>query len=244
MDVLQNPKYSYLLGRQPFFYRVFKVLFYLYSKLVFSTYAPLSVLGRENIPNSSFIFCSNHNSHMDVALLAVSAKKSFNEFGMLAARDYWFENWIKRVAINTVMNLIPVDRGSSKNKKLSIKESEALCNAFMEYGQRNLILFPEGTRGNPGDLLSFKKGAARFALNLNKPILPAVIYGSHKIWPRGKIFFGLPTRINVYILEPIYPKSFLNGANPTEKEVDIAIKKMTSVLEKNIKEKVKTVYEQ
>lgn len=114
----------------------------------------------------------------------------------------------------------------------------------MEYGQRNLILFPEGTRGNPGDLLSFKKGAARFALNLNKPILPAVIYGSHKIWPRGKIFFGLPTRINVYILEPIYPKSFLNGANPTEKEVDIAIKKMTSVLEKNIKEKVKTVYGQ
>ena len=243
MDVLQNPKYSYLLGKQPFFYKIFKTLFYLYSKLVFSTYAPTSVVGRENIPDSSFIFCSNHNSHMDVALLAVATERSFNDFGMLAARDYWFESWIKRVSVNTVMNLIPVDRASNKEKELSIKDSEALCNAFMEYEQRNLILFPEGTRGNPGELLPFKKGAARFALNLNKPILPAVIYGSHKIWPRGKVFFGLPTKIKVFILEPIYPDSFLSGHNPTEKEIDLAISKMTKTLEKKIKDKVVTLYE-
>lgn len=243
MDVLRNPKYSYLVGKQPFFYKVFKTLFYLYSKLIFSTYAPLSVSGRENIPNSSYIFCSNHNSHMDVALLAVSASKSFNHFGMLAARDYWFDDWIKRVAINTVMNLIPVDRGSGEKKKLSIGESEALCNAFMEYGQRNLILFPEGTRGNPGEMLPLKKGAARFSLNLNKPILPAVIYGSHKIWPRGSVFFGLPTSINVYILEPIYPESFLSGVDSTDEEIDMAINNITDVLEKKIKEKVETLYE-
>ena len=243
MDVLQNPKYSYLLGKQPFFYKVFKTLFYFYSKLVFSTYAPTSVVGRENIPDSSFIFCSNHNSHMDVALLAVATKKNFNDFGMLAARDYWFESWVKRVSVNTVMNLIPVDRASNKDKELSIKDSEALCNAFMKYEQRNLILFPEGTRGNPGELLPFKKGAARFALNLNKPILPAVIYGSHKIWPRGKVFFGLPTRIKVFILEPIYPASFLSGHNPTEKEIDLAISNMTKTLERKIKDKVLTLYE-
>ena len=243
MDVLQNPKYSYLLGKQPFFYKTFKTLFYFYSKLVFSTYAPTSVVGRENIPDSSFIFCSNHNSHMDVALLAVATERSFNDFGMLAARDYWFESWIKRVSVNTVMNLIPVDRASNKEKELSIKESEALCDAFMKYEQRNLILFPEGTRGNPGELLPFKKGAARFALNLNKPILPAVIYGSHKIWPRGKVFFGLPTKIKVFILEPIYPGSFLSGHNPTEKEIDLAISNMTKTLEKKIKDKVLTLYE-
>ena len=243
MDVLQNPKYAYLLGKQPFLYKIFKTLFYFYSKLVFSTYAPTSVVGRENVPDSSFILCSNHNSHMDVALLAVATKKNFNDFGMLAARDYWFESWIKRVSVNTVMNLIPVDRASNKDKELSIKDSEDLCSAFMNYEQRNLILFPEGTRGNPGELLPFKKGAARFALNLNKPILPAVIYGSHKIWPRGKVFFGLPTRIKVFILEPIYPASFLSGHNPTEKEIDLAISNMTKTLERKIKDKVLTLYE-
>ena len=243
MDVLQNPKYAYLLGKQPLLYKIFKTLFYFYSKLVFSTYAPTSVVGRENVPDSSFILCSNHNSHMDVALLAVATKKDFNDFGMLAARDYWFESWIKRVSVNTVMNLIPVDRASNKDKELSIKDSEDLCSAFMNYEQRNLILFPEGTRGNPGELLPFKKGAARFALNLNKPILPAVIYGSHKIWPRGKVFFGLPTRIKVFILEPVYPASFLSGHNPTEKEIDLAISNMTKTLERKIKDKVLTLYE-
>ena len=180
---------------------------------------------------------------MDVALLAVAAKKNFNHFGMLAARDYWFENWIKRIAVNTVMNLIPVDRKSSDNKKLSIQDTEKLCNSFMNFENRNLILFPEGTRGEPGKILPFKKGAASFSINLNKPILPAVIYGSHKIWPRGKIFFGLPTKINVYILEPIYPESFLGGQNKTEETVNIAIEKITNMLEKKIKDKFEDIYE-
>ena len=63
---------------------------------------------------------------MDVALLAVATKKDFNDFGMLAARDYWFESWVKRVSVNTVMNLIPVDRASNKDKELSIKDSVTL----------------------------------------------------------------------------------------------------------------------
>ncbi len=242
MDALANPKYSYLLGSQAFYYKIFKTLFYYYSRFVFSTYAPLSVHGKENIPDSSFIFCSNHNSHMDVAVLAVSTNKDFNHFGMLAARDYWFENWIKKTAINTVMNLIPVDRGSGNNKKLSFKDSQDLCGAFMGFGNRNLILFPEGTRGKPGKIQPFKSGAARFSIGLNTPILPAVIHGSHKIWPRGKMFFGLPTKINAYILEPIYPKSFLKETQPSEKELGSAIKNMTLTLEDRIKKKALSLY--
>ena len=243
MDVLQNPKYSYLAGKQAFYFKIFKVLFYYYSRIVFTLYAPLKVFGRENLPDKSFIFCSNHNSHMDVAVLAASAKKNFNHFGMLAARDYWFDSWIKRTLVNTVMNLVPVDRKSSKIRKLSIDDTIRRCRSFMDYGQRSLIMFPEGTRGEPGKILPFKKGAATFSIKLDKPILPAVIYGSHKIWPRGKIFFGLPTKIHVYILDPIYPSSFLERANPSEEEVGEAIEKITLQLEKQIKEKASLLYE-
>ena len=243
MDVLQNPKYSYLLGQQPFYFKIFKTLFYYYSKLVFTIYTPLRVFGRENIPDKSFVFCSNHNSHMDVAVLAVSAERSFNHFGMVAARDFWVDSWIKRISVNTVMNLIPVDRGSSEDRKLSTQDTLSLCNSFMDYEQRNLILFPEGTRGNPGEILPFKKGAASFAVKLNKPILPAVIHGSHKIWPRGKIIFSWPTKIHVYILDPIYPESFLERENPSEDEVSEAVEKITLELEKKIKEKAGHLYE-
>ena len=243
MDVLQDPKYSYLLGKQPFYYKIWKTLFYYYSKIVFSTYTPVKVFGKEKMPNSSFIFASNHNSHMDVALLSAAAKKSFNHFGMLAAKDYWFDSWIKRTLVNTVMNLIPIDRKIDGVRNFSIEDTLSLCNSFMEYGQRSLVMFPEGTRGNPGVMVPFQKGPAIFSIKLNTPILPAVIYGSHKVWPKGKIFFGLPNSINVYILDPIYPNSFLVNNDPNEKEMDDAIKNMTAYLEKKIKEKARFLYE-
>ena len=113
----------------------------------------------------------------------------------------------------------------------------------MSFDNRNLILFPEGTRGEPGKILPFKKGAASFSFHLNTPILPAVIYGSHNIWPRGKIFFSWPSKINVYILDPIYPHSFVKSRNPSPDEIDDAIIEMTNNLENKIKKKAETLYE-
>ena len=57
----------------------------------------MTINGRKNIPKDSAILCSNHNSHMDVALISSAAGKSFNHFGMLAAIDYWFDSKIKNV---------------------------------------------------------------------------------------------------------------------------------------------------
>ena len=133
MDVLNNPKYSYLVKKQPFYYKIFKTLFYYYSKVVFTIYTPLTIQGQENIPDDSFIACSNHNSHLDVALLSVSTKKNYNQIAMLAAKDYFFDNWLRRISINMVMNLIPVDRKIDGVRKFSIKDTLALVRAFMDY---------------------------------------------------------------------------------------------------------------
>ena len=243
MDVFDDPKYSYLIEEQSFFFKIFKKIFYYYAKAVFSTYAPLHVYGRENIPNDSFIISSNHNSHMDVALLSVATKKDYNQIAMLAAKDYFFDSWIRRNLINMGMNLIPIDRKKNGVRKFSIEKTLALCGKFMEFEKRNLIMFPEGTRGKPGVLQPFQKGAAMFSINLNKPILPAVIYGSHKVWPKGKVFFSLPKNIHVHILKPIYPNKFITTDKPNKNEVDEAIINITSFLENTIKEKCKLLYE-
>ena len=242
MDVLDNPKYTYLVGKQPFYYKIWKILFYYYSKIVFTFYTPLRVYGRENVPDSSFIFCSNHNSHMDVALLSAAAQKSFNHFGMMAAKDYWFDRWTRRTLINTVMNLIPIDRKIKGDTQFPIQDTIKLCKTFMDYQQRSLIFFPEGTRGTPGKILPFKKGAARFSIDLGAPILPAVIYGSHIAWPRGN-FLMRPTGIEVYILEPIYPANFLETDTPSENDLIEASKKMISELEQAITKKAAELYE-
>ena len=230
MSILENPKYSYLIGKQSIFFRFWKKIFYYYCNTVFSLYTPVKISGRENLPSESAIFCSNHNSHMDVALISSAAGKSFNHFGMLAAIDYWFDSRIKKILTNFVMNLIPIARKSSaKDGSISFQDTITLCRRFMDYGNRNIVIFPEGSRGEPDKIKPFRNGAARFSLALNKPIVPIFIYGSFRAWPRGKVFMR-PCRITINILEPIYPNDYISE----DKADDLIAKEITSHLEKII----------
>ena len=167
---------------------------------------------------------------MDVALISSAAGKSFNHFGMLAAIDYWFDSRIKKMLTNFVMNLIPIARKSSANEgSISFQDTIALCRRFMDYGNRNIVIFPEGSRGEPDKIKPFRNGAARFSLALNKPIVPIFIYGSFRAWPRGRIFMR-PCRITINILEPIYPNDYISE----DKADDLIAKEITSHLEKII----------
>ncbi len=242
MNVLDNPKYSHLLKRQPFYHRIGKTLLYNWARFIFSWYTPLKVSGKNNIPDESFIFCSNHNAHLDVIALSLSAKKNFNNIGMLAAKDYWFDSILRRNIMKPVMNLIPLGRKSDSGKDISFEETLQLSNGFMKIDKRCIIIFPEGTRGEPDIMKRFRKGPARLAIGVNKPILPAVITGSGRSWPKGKIFFR-PGKIHVYILEPLYPKSFINNNDGNKRDLFEAAEQMTKELENRIKNKIKDLNE-
>ena len=111
---------------------------------------------------------------MDVALLSAAAGKSFNYFGMLAAKDYWFDSAVKRILTNFVMNLIPITRKSkNRSDSFSFEDTITLCREFMNLGKRNLVIFPEGSRGIPGEIKPFRKGAAQFSEELDVPIVPS-----------------------------------------------------------------------
>ena len=209
MFVLENPKYSYLIKKQPLFFQFWKKVFYYWCRFVFLWYTPVKITGRENLPYESAVFCSNHNSHMDVALISAATGKSFNYFGMLAAKDYWFDSSIKRVLTNFIMNLIPIARKTGKSDdSFTFENTIELCRAFMNQGTRNLVIFPEGSRGEPNVMRPFRKGAARFSVNLNAPIVPIFIDGSYRSWPKGRLVM-YPTRINIKILKPIQPSDFV-----------------------------------
>ena len=75
---VNKPKFLYLVKKQPFYLKFLKIVIFYYCKFVFYFYTPLKVYNKKYIPNSSFILCSNHNSHMDVAILSASTNKSFN----------------------------------------------------------------------------------------------------------------------------------------------------------------------
>ena len=207
-EALQNatlgPEYAYLLEPPSLPGRFIKKLFELFCKTVFMSYCPLTVEGRENIPATSFIFCSNHSSHMDSGVLMGASGLPFRQFGMMAAKEYFFKNNVRRISLNLLMNLIPIDR---KTNHVTLVQSLAACRDFTRNGNRNIIIYPEGTRSKTGKMAKFKKGPAMIATELGIPIVPAYIDGSYQAMPKGSKFIR-PGKLHVSIGKAIDPDDF------------------------------------
>jgi len=225
------PEYSDILKEPAFQDRVIKKTFEIYCRIILTVYCPLKVTGRENIPdNTSFIFCSNHNSHMDSGILMTASGLPFKNFAMIAAKDYFFDNNRKNY-LNHLMNLIPIDRHADRK---SVLEYLAACREFTKSGNRNLIVYPEGTRSLSGSMQVFKKGPAMISAELKLPIVPAFIKGSFDAWPKGKVFMK-PSRITIRIGKPIFPRDFM-CTECNEEDNFHSYKKITEELETRIRE--------
>ncbi|MDF2866949.1 MAG: uncharacterized protein K0S11_419 [Gammaproteobacteria bacterium] len=170
-------------------------LFQGYCKLLFKFYTPVKVTGLEHLPRGSFILCANHCSHLDTALLMHASGLPFNQLAALAAVDYWHNSSLLKRILQRLMHLIPIARYAKYSKKLSFKHTIDLCQAFLTTG-KGLIIYPEGTRSNTGELQPLKKGAIILATSLQLPIVPVYISGSFKAWPKGKKLIR-PNRIHV-----------------------------------------------
>jgi len=149
--------YAHLLESPSLPSKATKALYQWFCKIMLKVYCPLRVTGRENLPKPPFIFCSNHNSHMDSAILMVSSGMPFQNFGMVAATDYFFENGFRRRFLGSLMHLIPIDR---KPNYHSIVELAVACREFMKAGGRNVIIFPEGTRSKTGRIQKIQEGSS------------------------------------------------------------------------------------
>ncbi len=222
-----------------FFFRKF---FEIYCRLVFTFYTPLKVIGKKNLPSSSFILCANHSSHMDTAILGV-ATIGFNNLAMMAAKDYWFDNKIRKFIFNIFLNLIPIERklGNKNNKnKMTLEQTIGYCKNYLAQGNRALLIYPEGTRTRDGNINSFKEGVALFASKLDVPIVPTFINGTFKAW-RKRTFFLKPAKITAVIGEPLT----LEEINKIKAENKVGfLKAITKEIEKRVRKLREDFYAQ
>jgi 1-acyl-sn-glycerol-3-phosphate acyltransferase len=164
----------------------------------FKWYCPLRVEGKHHLPNRPFLLCSNHASHADSAVLMTASGRSFRNFALIGASDYFFRSWRVRYAVSPLMNVIPIDREPGA-KSLSACLSN--CRSFLEQTGGGLILYPEGTRSPDGEMRAFRSGAVQFAIELDVPVVPAYIEGTHHILPKGR-HLPSPGQVTVCFGEP------------------------------------------
>ena len=152
------------------------------------------------LPKSA-IYISTHQSILDYPILTMFVK----QHTMLAKINF---KAVPLVAFFS--NLVGV-------KTLAAKGLDEIGYIYADlestlYKDKNVILFPEGTRHVGDKLKTFKRGAFRLASKTNKPMVPVVIEGLTKILPKKSFCFITTKRtvVHVKVLKPIYPKDFEN----------------------------------
>ena len=238
-SILEDPRYKHIAEPKSILFQIFSFIFDLYANTVLTFYTPVKVIGRENIPKDQpFIFVSNHNSHMDIAILAYATRMGYEKFGFLAAKDYWFDNNFRRRFFKYLINLIPISRKQSP-ESLDLDDTMKLSKAFMDLGN-NIIIFPEGSRGEPGTMQRFRKGAVKFSMGLDVPILPAAIIGADKAWPKGEKWMqSVPITVKILPIidspqtEKLSEKAYNKSLSKLTKELEAKITKTVKELEKD-----------
>lgn len=139
------------------------------------------VAGREHLSDlDQYVIIANHNSHLDVFLLfSVLPVKDIVRTHPVAAHEY-FARWKPlSAAVNYLLQPIWIVRGGDVEQQLA-KMQERLRAG------KNVVMFPEGTRGSPGKLARFKSGVGLIAIeNPNVPIVPAFLLGPERAFPRS-----------------------------------------------------------
>ena len=120
----------------------------------------LNVRRREQLPTQGpAVLVANHNSHLDaVTLMTLFPLRMLPKLRPVAAQDYFFRNPLLKWFALHIIGILPLDR------KVKSKRAHPLAgiNEAIDEGDI-LIIFPEGSRGDPEQLGVFKAGIAHIA---------------------------------------------------------------------------------
>lgn len=159
---------------------LFSFIFRYIFLFIFKVFWLLRVQGRKNLPEKGpYLICSNHASYLDGFVVFTSLKFSqgMNIFflGHAAIFEHPSVSWAIKIS-----RLIPIDP--------NVHLTDAMQAVSYVTGRgKSVCIFPEGRRSIGEDIGEFKKGIGILIKELDIPVIPVYIKGSHYSWPRGSL---------------------------------------------------------
>jgi 1-acyl-sn-glycerol-3-phosphate acyltransferase len=143
----------------------------------------VNLRGGELVPRQGpAIIVANHNSHLDtLVLMSLFPLARLHMVRPVAAADYFLRNRLLAWLSLRVIGILPLERGSC-----GVHDPLALAQQALERGEIVLV-FPEGSRGDPECPARLKPGIAHLARRLPEvPLIPVHLEGLGKALPRGE----------------------------------------------------------
>jgi len=179
-----------------------KYLFFIFIvKPVVLVLLGLNVRGLQNIPKKGpAVIVANHNSHLDtLVLMCLFPLSMLHKVRPVAAADYFLKPGFMSWFSLRCCGILPLDRtGNTERDQLF-----AGCEAALDDGDI-LIIFPEGSRGDPESLSRLRKGVF-YLINGrdDTPLIPVVTHGLGRALPRGEALL-VPFNCDVVVGESIH----------------------------------------
>lgn len=160
--------------------------------------------GEENLPKENgYVLFPNHQGLFDALVLLETNKQPITFVIKKEIENQWF---IKKIIKLLQAQIIDRD---------DIRQSMGVINTMTKEVKegRNYVIFAEGTRSRKGnELLDFKGGSFKSAVNAKCPIIPVAIMDSYKVFDSKSI---KKATVRMAYLKPIYPEEY-NKMKTTE----------------------------
>ena len=156
--------------------------------LPMTIFYPTKVIGKKNRIKEKCIIACNHQTLLDVPILAVKYNKRIYALSKKELFKNKFVSWFLRK-----IGAIPVDRNGA--------DIDAIKSVLNVLNKKNkpILIFPSGTRkSSPEEVEGLKNSVAMFALKTDSPIVPVVFVKKPKMFRRNKLIIGEPLNIDEY----------------------------------------------